>query len=122
MLPLKKCKWSKHANKSEVEEIKKQETNTWLSGVDSLPSNLGWNYFNCVLKSGKTLNGSVEGAFSEQVDYLYKGRKSSSTKARQVGTSENSPVGLMRGKKRGWRWGSHTLIDTWCLTQYQGQF
>ena len=68
-----------------------------------MPSNLGWNYFNCVLKSGKTLNGSVEGAFSEQVDYLYKGRKSSSTKARQVGTSENSPVGLMRGKKRGWR-------------------
>lgn len=51
----------------------------------------------CVLKSGKTLNESVEGAFSEQVDYLYKGRKSSSTKARQVGTSENSPVGRMRG-------------------------
>ena len=28
MRPLKECKGSKHANKSEVEEIKKQEPNT----------------------------------------------------------------------------------------------
>lgn len=32
-----------------------------ISGIDSLPSNLEWNYFNCVLKSGRTLNESVEG-------------------------------------------------------------
>ena len=73
-------------------------------------SDLEWNYFNCVLKSGKTLNESVEGAFSEQFDYLYKGRKSSSTKARQVGTSENSPVALMRGKEEGTEVGV-TYID-----------
>lgn len=76
-----------------------------------MPSNLGWNYFNCVLKSGKTLNEIVEeGAFSEQVDYLYKGRKSNSTKARQMETSENTPVGLMRGKEEGTEVGV-TYID-----------